>query len=161
MTFQPELAEQKPGTKWRIRRARRTDFIAVMNLLASCNIAVPPPDRATLRRFRNLVADLGADFYLVSVDDTLAGLVHVTYARQLTTGPAARVDRLAVGEGFRHRGIGSSLLAFARARARKRGCATLGCALPAGSPVHRFLEAAGVPARGEWFGLDLSAAEDG
>jgi GNAT superfamily N-acetyltransferase len=140
--------------KMRIRRGRRTDFTAVMKLLADSGSAVPPPDRATLRRFRNIVADLGADFYLASIDDALAGLVHVTYARQLIAGPRARLDQLLVAEEFRRRGVGSALLAFVAVRARKRGCSTFSCTVPATSP-RAFLEAAGFRAMGSEFCQDL------
>lgn len=142
----------------RIRRGRRTDFTAVMNLLAASGVPVPPPDRATLRRFRHIVADLGADFYLALVDETLAGLVHVTYARQLTVPPQARLDQLVVAGSLRRRGIGSALLEFAQKRARRRGCATLVCGVrAAGSPVRFLLHKGGLQPAGEWFRLTLSA----
>jgi GNAT superfamily N-acetyltransferase len=135
-----------------IRRGRRTDFTAVMALLAHGGMRLPPADRRTLRRFRLLVADLGTDFYVAMVDGTTAGLVHVTYARQLTQGPAAALDRLVVAEAFRGKGIGRALLAFAQRRARKRGCATFSCALPAAARNRRrFLERSGLAAHGEWF----------
>ena len=50
-----------PEGRVHIRRGRRTDFTAVMALLAASGGTVPVPDRATLRRFRQLVADLGGD----------------------------------------------------------------------------------------------------
>ncbi len=135
-----------------IRRTRRTDFTAVMSLLATSATAVPPPDRAALRRFRNIVNDLGADLYVAVVDGVLAGLVHVTYARQLTVPPAARLDQLVVAADFRRRGVGAALLGFARTRARRRGCADLSCVLPGdGAPARRFLEPAGLHAAGGWF----------
>lgn len=143
----------------RIRRGRRTDFRAVMNLLAASNVAIPPPERATLRRFRNIVADLGGDFYLAVVDGTLAGLVHVTYARQLAVPPGARLDQLLVADPFRRRGIGSALLAFAQRRARQRGCGTFSCALPAAdSPPRQLLEKAGLQPAGDWFVQQLETA---
>jgi GNAT superfamily N-acetyltransferase len=144
----------------RIRRGRRTDFTAVMQLLADSSVALPPPERATLRRFRKLVADLGADFYLASVDGALAGLVHVTYARQLGVAPEARLDQLVVAEGFRRRGVGAALLAFARRRARRRGCARLGCVLPGGAAAGGFLEGAGLARAGDWFVQALDAHSD-
>ncbi|MFQ5666658.1 MAG: GNAT family N-acetyltransferase [Candidatus Binatia bacterium] len=141
----------------RIRRTRRTDFPAVMGLLAVSDVALPPPDRPTLRRFRRLVGDLGADFYLALVDETLAGLIHVTYARQLTAAPWARLEQLVVATPFRRRGIGTALVAFAQRRARQRGCARLSCPLPGtASPAARlFLRKCGLHPVGEWFAQQL------
>jgi len=139
-----------------IRRARRTDFTAVMKLLGTSGATVPPPDRATLRRFRNLVADLGTDFYLALVDETLAGFIHVTYARQLSVLPQAQLAQVLVAPDLRRRGIGSALLAFVRQRARKRGCGTLCCAVGMPESAARgFLEQAGLQPVGEWFREDL------
>ena len=137
----------------RIRRSRRTDFTAVMSLLANSGVPVPPPERATLRRFRQVVADLGGDFYLGAVDGALVGLVHVTYARQLARPPCARLDQLVVADGFRRRGIGSALVAFAQRRARQRGCAVLACTLPAAADAaaREFLRKAGLTVSGEHF----------
>jgi len=145
-----------PDLRLDIRRSRRTDFTAVMGLLAACGLPIPPPDRATLRRFRHIVADLGTDFYLALVDGELAGLVHVTYARELTVGQRARLDQLLVAEAFRCRGIGTTLLEFAQRRAQGRGCTVLRCALPMASAARHFLEKAGLQPGGEWFVRDLS-----
>jgi GNAT superfamily N-acetyltransferase len=135
-------------TRVRIRRGRRTDFTAVMRLLAASGTAVPPPERITLRRFRHLVNDLGADFYLALVDGQLAGLVHVTYARQLAAAPAARIERLLVTATLRRGGIGTTLLRFAQQRARRRGCGTLSCVQPDPSVARQFLEKGGLTAAG-------------
>src|SRR5712671_3528666 len=133
-----------PDPRVAIHRARRTDFTAVMQLLATGDVAVPPPDRATLRRFRYLVADLGGDFYLAWVNGTLAGLVHVTYARQLALPPRALLNQLVVAPPFRRRGVGRALLALAQRRAEQRGCGALSCWRPAGDPdAQRFLEQVG------------------
>jgi GNAT superfamily N-acetyltransferase len=113
---------------------------------------VPVPDRATLRRFRQLVADLGGDFYLALVDDAVVGLVHVTYARQLAAPPSARLDQLVVAPTARRRGIGSALLAFVEQRARQRGCNSFTCLVPDADAVARvFLARAGMAADGQRF----------
>ncbi len=138
-----------PDLHVHIRRSRRTDFTAVMSLLATCGIPVPAPERATLRRFRQIVADLGADFYLAEVDGKLAGLVHVTYARELPVGQRAALNQLLVAEGFRRHGVGTALLEFAQARAQGRGCTALCCAVPATSPARAFLAKAGLSPAGE------------
>lgn len=142
-----------------IRRSRRTDFTAVMQLLAASNVAVPPPERATLRRFRGLVTDLGTDFYLALLDGAVAGLVHMSYARQLARPPVARLEQLLVAEAARRRGIGSALLSFAQRRAHRRGCGSLSCAVPPGSPVaSAFLRKAGLQSNGEWVCQELHPA---
>ncbi|HVO26300.1 MAG TPA: GNAT family N-acetyltransferase [Candidatus Margulisiibacteriota bacterium] len=139
-----------------IRRGRRTDFTAVMALLAASGVAVPVPDRATLRRWRQLVADLGGDLYLALVDDAVVGLVHVTYARQLATPPSARLDQLVVAPSVRRRGIGSALLAFVERRARQRGCRTFTCVVPdADAAVRAFLDKAGTAADAQRFSKPL------
>ena len=146
-----------PVLHFHIRRSRRTDFTAVMALLSACGHPAPPPDRATLRRFRHIVADLGADFYLALLDGEIVGLVHVTYARGLTIAQRAGLDQLLVADAFRRRGIGAALLEFAQRRARGRGCTALYCALPMASAARRFLAKAGLQPGGEWFVKDLSS----
>lgn len=96
-----------------------------MGLVAACGLPVPPPDRATLRRFRALVADLGGDFYIAEVDGTITGLVHILYGRRLTHLPHARIDLLLVAPSADRRGLTAALLKFAHRRAGKRNCALL------------------------------------
>ena len=144
-----------------IRRGRRTDFMAVMGLLAAGGTAVPVPDRATLRRFRQVVADLGGDFYLALVDDVVVGLVHVTYARQLAAPPSALLDQLVVVPAYRRRGIGSALSAFVERRARQRGCDTFTVVVPqtADATARVFLAESGLAASGETFVRQLRVPE--
>jgi N-acetylglutamate synthase-like GNAT family acetyltransferase len=111
----------------KLRRARRTDFVAVMKVLASTNLPVPPADRSTLRRFRRVVADLGGDFYVALSAGQVIGFVHVTYARQLATAARARVEALAVQSDRQGCGIGSALLDLACRRAHRRGCTDVRC----------------------------------
>src|SRR5262249_30860791 len=85
----------------RHRRGRRTDFVEIAGILAASEVPAPVPDRATLRRFRRIVSDLGADFYVALLDERLVGFVHVTYARQLAEAPRARVEALVVAPGAR------------------------------------------------------------
>lgn len=122
-----------------IRRGRRTDFTATMAVLAAAGVPVPPPDRATLHRFRNIVADLGADFYVAVEAGTVVGVLHVTYNRRLTTAARAHVDLLCVTPAHRGRGVGAALLHFARRRASGRGCAVLVHDLAPGNDAGRRL----------------------
>jgi N-acetylglutamate synthase-like GNAT family acetyltransferase len=109
----------------KLRRARRTDFARIVAVLAASGQAVPPPDRATLRRFRRVVADLGSDLYVALERERPVGVVYVTYARQLATAARARVETLAVAPGINAAAATAALLDCAVARARRRGCAAL------------------------------------
>ncbi|HVN83887.1 MAG TPA: GNAT family N-acetyltransferase [Candidatus Binatia bacterium] len=141
----------------RIRRARRTDFSGVMRLLAASGTAVPPPDRSTLRRFRQLVADLGGDFYLATIDERIVGVAHVTYERRLVSAPRATLATLVVGATERSQGIGTILFHFAAARARRRACACLQCPVRSEdtTATARFLERVGARSAGSLFELAL------
>jgi GNAT superfamily N-acetyltransferase len=114
-----------PGLK--IRRGRRQDFAAVMRLLALDEVA---PDRRTLRRFRSIVADLGADLYVADLGGRVVGVIHATYARRLGGAQGARVEDLAADTDYRQHQIARRLFEFILERARKRSCATL-CCVPA------------------------------
>ena len=145
----------------RIRRGRRTDFGAVMELLAGSGAAMPPPDRATLRRFRQLVADLGADLYVATIDERVVGVVHVTYARQLAAAPRATLATLAVDESARRRGVGRALLQFVAERARRRACVRLLCPLTdeAVAPLAGFVERTGARPAGTLLEVPLTAED--
>lgn len=108
----------------RIRRARRTDFTAVMRLLASTGMPVPPPERAVLHRFRNIVNDLGGDFYLAFDGDELVGLIYALYARRLALPPIARIEHLVASPQLAAT-VAPALVGFICQRAVKRGCTDL------------------------------------
>ncbi len=144
-------------TPLHIRRCRRTDFTAVMQLLADRAAPAPLPERRTLHRFRAIVNDLGSDLYVAVVDGTLAAVVHATYVRQLAGNPRARLERLLVAQRFRRRGIGTALFSFVRERAIRRGCGTLDCLVPPRDVLAAaFLEKVGLHADGQSFLVALS-----
>lgn len=144
-----------------IRRARRTDFTAVMSLLAAAGRPLPPADRRTLRRFRGIVADLGGDFYLALNDEEPIGLVHITYSRILASPPRARIEELLVAASFHRRGIGSRLIQFAVERAKRHGCTRLEATVLAGASAARgLLMAAAMTLDGERLAVDLPAVEE-
>lgn len=126
-----------------------------MEVRARSGLPLPPADRATLRRFRRLVAEQGADLYVAITDDAAVGFIHLTYARQFAGAPRARIESL-LTQGEQAQAAGALLLALALRRARKRGCATL-CWLPSQTePAARgLIEAGGWRPAGEMLYLDL------
>jgi N-acetylglutamate synthase-like GNAT family acetyltransferase len=142
----------------RYRRARRVDFPAIDALLRAAGAPEFTPDRAMLRRFRRLVADLGADLYVAEIDARLLGVVHVTYARTLI-GQRAHLELLVVAGDARGRGIGRGLVTLAAQRARRRGCAVLCCvAAAAADGTGAFLSHTGWRGVGEQLEFDLTDA---
>src|SRR5689334_15065635 len=102
----------------RHRRARRSDFDAISAIVAANGLPAPAAERAALRRFRNLVADLGADLYVAATGTQVLGVVHVTYSRRVIGGPRARLELLLVDPAERGRGVGRGLADLAATRAR-------------------------------------------
>lgn len=128
-----------------------------MQLLTTGGAPAPLPERRTLRRFRDIVNDLGGDLYVALIDGDLGALVHVTYARRLALAPRARIEQLLVEERFRRRGVGTALFALVRERAIRRGCGTLDCSVPPRSALAAaFLEKVGLRQDGQLFAADLS-----
>lgn len=150
-----------PASELHIRRCRRTDFTAVMQLLATVGAPAPLPERRTLRRFRDIVNDLGGDLYVALIDGDLGALVHVTYARRLALAPRARIEQLLVDERFRRQGVGSALFALVCERAIRRGCGTLDCSVPPRNALAAaFLEKVGLRQEGQLFAADLSVERE-
>jgi GNAT superfamily N-acetyltransferase len=142
----------------RHRRGRRTDLFAILGVLAASELPTPVPDRATLRRFRRLIADLGNDLYVALLEERLVGFLHVSYARQLAAAARARVEALVVAPEARGRGVGSSLAELARRRAERRGCHDLSYSTTSSTPrAAPFLIRQGWRSDGEVFRLDLAS----
>jgi GNAT superfamily N-acetyltransferase len=141
----------------RHRRARRTDFDAIGALLTAAGLTAPPPERAALRNFRRLVADLGSDLYVAERDAQVLGLVHVVYARRLFRPARARLELLLVSPAARGHGVGRSLAALAVGRAQRRGCAALRCGAASGADhAPAFLQHLGWQRVGDEFEFDLA-----
>lgn len=138
------------------RRAQRTDFDAIRAILTASGLSAPEPDRAGLRRFRRIVADLGGDLYLADATARVVGVVHVSYARHLISGPRARLELLVVAPDVRRRGIGRGLATWAAMRARRRGCTALRCGDAETDDGRAFLSNVGWRRAGEEFMFDLT-----
>ena len=132
----------------RCRRARRGDAESIFALLTP---PAPIESRAARHRFRQLVADLGADLYVALRDETVIGVVHVTYARQLTGPPRATVALVAAADG-EGSGVGRALARLALERAQRRRCGSIdGRELGDGDAARAFVAELGAkPALGNW-----------
>jgi GNAT superfamily N-acetyltransferase len=139
----------------RHRRARRSDFDAIRAIMVSAGLPVPAPERAALRQFRRVVADLGADVYVADVDACVLGVMHITYTRPLSGPPRAHLELLAVASDARGRGVGRSLATFAAARARRRGCVALQCGAPPTDGGRTFFARTGWRGNGVLLEFDL------
>ena len=101
-----------------LRRVRRGDFNELRNFLLRADLPALEPERATLRRFRNIVADLGADFDVAIRNGQIVGFVHLSYARDLRAGNRARLLAL-IGESPE---VDSALVETAINRALGKQC---------------------------------------
>jgi hypothetical protein len=109
--------QRLPGTLVRVRRCRRHDLSPVRTLLGV------EADGRFDRFFARLVRDLGGDVYVAEDGGgEIVGLVAVRYARSLAArGMAAILDQAHAREEA-DAPLLDGLVAFAEARARRRGC---------------------------------------
>ncbi|MCS6925279.1 MAG: hypothetical protein NZ578_05185 [Candidatus Binatia bacterium] len=106
----------------KIRRGKRTDFPALLALLPAAQHK--QPTKTQVRHWRRMASDLRHDFYVAEQAGAVRGMVLVCYIPALKQhGWQALLDLVVSAVDPCH--IGQQLLAFAKARARKRGCRTL------------------------------------
>jgi GNAT superfamily N-acetyltransferase len=107
----------------KIRRGKRTDFLALTALLNSQ--ALPrEAEKGQVRHWRRLASDPSLDFYIAEQEGAIRGMVLVCYIRELSRpGWQAILD--VVAPVAAECDIGRALLDFVKERARKRGCQRL------------------------------------
>src|SRR5262245_51229458 len=110
------------GGSVKIRRGRRTDFPALISLLAPAEASAT--DKAQIRHWRKLASDPGHDFYVAEHEGSIQGMVLVSYIRGLRHPGWQAVLDMVVSSAVIY-SIGQELLDFAKGRARKRGCRSL------------------------------------
>jgi len=139
------------------RRVRRRDFTELAGLYSASGLPAPVPDRATLRRFRRIVGDLGVDFYVAVERERIVGVIHTVYTRHLSDGLHAEVIAWLVNPQRRRLGVGKGLLDLATERARLRQCRTLTIAPGiTGKALATYLERRGWRSPGACFRIDLA-----
>lgn len=140
----------------RCRRLRRTDADAVFALLEAAGLGDAAADRTRRHRFRLLAADLGGDCYVATIDETVVGVAHITYARHLLGGQRATVELLAVDPARPGAETVGALAALLAERARRRGCRTIDWRdPPADDAGRRFALVLGAAAIGEHLRVEI------
>ena len=142
-----------------IRRGKRVDFAAVLDLARRAGTfeSVPESETGLARLFRRLVRDLGCDLYVAERGGEVQGVVMVSYRRLFVRGGlCALVDALLAGGQDGE--IRERLFAFAKERARKKGCRVLQVQVgePPAGEWKRLLADAGLTATGTWFSCSLA-----
>lgn len=139
----------------KIRRGKRTDFPALLTLLPAAQQR--QPTKTEVRHWRRMASDLRHDFYVAEQAGAVRGIVLVCYIRTLKHhGWQALLDLVVSAVDHCH--IGQKLLAFAKARARKRGCRTLLIYTPPDQEeqdARRFLAQAGFSRVGDVLSCEL------
>lgn len=145
-----------------MRRARWRDFEIVADLVAQCGAGELRAERCTLRRFRHIVNDLGNDLYLAFLRETLVGLVHIVYVRELIAPRRAEISCMLVAPHPSGQDVTEALLALAFRRAQKRDCRVLVYRLAeAGDEMPAPLVAAGFRLAGQWYFAPVSEGVGG
>ena len=141
-----------PGTTLSVRRGRRADLAQLRDLIAL------PPDARLERFLRRMLADLGMDIYVAEDGERqIVGVVSVAYRRSLMRG-----GLWAILDGVRTASTPAApaldaLVAFAEARARRRGCRRISLSGDADPDLRAVLTARGYRA-GTVFLSDLAGA---
>lgn len=141
------------------RRLRRLDAEAAFALLEASGLAVPADDRARRHRFRLLAADLGSDCYVALADETVVGLVHVTYSRHLLDGQRATLELLLVAPGRPVDVVVDALATLVAERARRRGCRSIDWRDPLrGAVADAFAVRLGAVSAGDHLRVEIPAS---
>lgn len=102
-----------------IRRGKRTDLPELVSLLAFPQ--AQDTDRKHAQHWRRLASDPAHDFYVAEQQDSLQGMVLVSYVRTLVQLGWLAILDLAIISTAQH-DVSLELIDFAKTRARKRGC---------------------------------------
>jgi GNAT superfamily N-acetyltransferase len=110
-----------------IRRAARSDIDAVLGLYAQDELSTSPrpADLApVLEAFDAIASDPHASLYVATVGGEVVGTFQINVLRYLSHGGGrvAQIDLVAVARSTRAKGIGTKMMRFALAEARRLDC---------------------------------------
>ena len=147
----------KSGCETLIRRGEPEDLTAVYELICDMEQTRLPWERFSAI-YRDRLERPGEMFLVAQEDSAVAGVLHLRMEPQLHhAAPVAEVMELAVGPGYRGRGLGRRLLAEARRLAAEAGCVQIEVACNRlRADAHRFYRREGMQDFHLKFSLDLT-----
>jgi ribosomal protein S18 acetylase RimI-like enzyme len=157
-------------TPLHFRRATGEDLPAIVRMLADDPLGVTreratvPLPRAYHEAFAAIDADSGNELVVACSDDTVIGVLQLTFIPSLTYQGRwrAQIEGVRVDSRWRSMGIGESMLRWAVERARARGCRLLQLTTDKTRPAaKRFYERLGFVATHEGMKLHLDTSSEG
>jgi GNAT superfamily N-acetyltransferase len=148
-----------------LRRAAAPDVPAIVNLLAADQLGATrdgvrtPEDLARYQRAFRAIDDDPAHILMVAESDgEVVGTTQVSFIPGLARRGAlrAQLEAVRVADAWRSRGLGTAMMAWAIAEARRRGCALVQLTSDKSrTSAHRFYERLGFVASHEGMKLAL------
>lgn len=163
MNDRPAVAPQAGAVM--VEEARREDLPAIVGILAletrfGIRDSADPADFPDYERaFDDIAADPRTTLYVARVEGRVLGTFQLLTMRAMTRHGAllAIAEAVQVHPEARGRGVGSAMMAFAIAEARRRGAGSLQLASNKQRlDAHRFYERAGFEKRLDGFKIDLA-----
>jgi len=150
----------------RFRPAVRADVEAIVRLLADDVLgsgreeyALPLPQQY-YAAFEAIERDPNNELIVVELDDTVVGVLQITYIPYLTYRGSwrAQIEGVRVDSSLRSSGVGRKLFVWAIARARAKGCRLVQLTSDKSRPdAIRFYESLGFTASHEGLKLHLAS----
>jgi GNAT superfamily N-acetyltransferase len=149
-----------------IRRARREDLPAIVDIYCDDELHTIaerpglPLASAYLEAFEEIDRDPNNGVYVAEDDGAVVGTFHLTFIRQISNAGRliAQVESVNVAKRARSRGVGTAMMNWAVAEARRRGCLRVQLTTNvARIDAHRFYERLGFTATHKGMKLYLEA----
>ena len=107
-----------------IRRAKKSDFDAVLDLMQQLNPADPGQAISLSEAFDTITDSDNLLLLVAEIDNRLAGSVYLNLIPNITRGgkPYALIENVITDSAWRRQGIGRALMEHALELAAKHGC---------------------------------------
>jgi GNAT superfamily N-acetyltransferase len=110
-----------------VRKAEKSDIAAILEVYAQDELSTSPTSTdltPIVRAFETIAADPMALLCVATEGGHVVGTFQMNVLRHLTHGgaPVAQIESVAVAQDARGRGIGTVMMRFALAEARRLGC---------------------------------------